>query len=268
MSDKKVEFVKAREQLLNAITAYLRTDERFVAAWLAGSYGRGQQNWTSDLDLHVVVGETYCEQLCAKPWMSGAHTTPERQALFEQFGTPVIVFEAHSNNQLGGTFTYVLYEESAHNVDWMLIPQKLAYREAQTLLLFDKFGLPPTEAVEPESQSARVERLSNTVGFFWMIAAANVGTLLNGDLSEFHRNLLWMDGNIRDVEAGVRGEFAPYISHMHSQVFATDEARAMALRQRCNEMECLMPAVLEMGGYLPTNPRAVVEKRLDLLAGA
>lgn len=97
-------------------------------------------------------------------------------ALFQQFGTPVILFEAHSNNQIGGTFTYVLYQESAHNIDWMLIPQAIAHREHQTLLLFDKVGLPKPPVEAPETREELSERTLLHVGFFWMIAASDVKT--------------------------------------------------------------------------------------------
>ncbi|GHO51341.1 hypothetical protein KSX_95040 [Ktedonospora formicarum] len=90
--------MQARERLLAEITESLHNDERFVAAWLAGSYGRGEQTWLSDLDLHVVIAEAYSETLCATPWPYGAGTTEERLALFQQFGTPSLLFEAHSNN--------------------------------------------------------------------------------------------------------------------------------------------------------------------------
>lgn len=258
-------FVQARESLLTEIIESLRRDERFVAAWLAGSYGRGQQTWDSDLDIHVVVAEVYSDTLCAKPWMSGARTTPKRQALFEQFGTPVILFEAHSNNQVGGTFTYVLYEESAHNIDWMLIPQSIAHREPQTLLLFDKVGLQNHPPEEPESQEALIERASANVGFFWMIAAANIKNLLNSDLCEFHRNLLWLDDSIQEVRAALQGKHALYINHTHSRVYATRSLQVAALRQRCDEMESLMSDVVKIGGYVPSNPRAMIEKLLELL---
>ncbi len=121
---------------------------------------------------------------------------------------------------------------------------------------------------EPESRAAHIERVLGTVGFFWMIAAANVKNLLNGDLSEFHRNLLWLDDSIREVQAGLRGRQPSYISHTHSLVYVTSEERVVALRQRCDEMEQLMPDVVKMGGYVPINPRAAVEKRLDLLMEA
>lgn len=64
MSSKQTAFVQERERLLAEITEYLRNDERFVAAWLAGSYGRGEQTWQSDLDIHVVVAEgLLCDEM-------------------------------------------------------------------------------------------------------------------------------------------------------------------------------------------------------------
>jgi hypothetical protein len=99
MSNNREQYTAARDVLLTEITAFLKNDPRFLAAWLAGSFGRGEQTWLSDLDLHVVIAEAYSEILCATPWPSGGRTTPERLALFQQFGTPTIIFEAHSNNQ-------------------------------------------------------------------------------------------------------------------------------------------------------------------------
>jgi predicted nucleotidyltransferase len=60
-------FVQERESLLAKITEGLRSDERFVAAWLTRSYGRGEQTWQSDLDIHVVVVGAHSERLCATP---------------------------------------------------------------------------------------------------------------------------------------------------------------------------------------------------------
>src|SRR5947207_172790 len=101
MSSHREQYTAARDTLLTEIPAFLKDDPRFVAAWLAGSFGRGEQTWMSDLDIHVVVAEEHSESLCATPWMGGARTTAERLELFQHFGTPTIIFDAHSNNQLG-----------------------------------------------------------------------------------------------------------------------------------------------------------------------
>src|SRR5437660_583467 len=66
MSEARTTYAQAREALLAHITDTLKRDQRFVAAWLAGSYGRGEQQWSSDLDLHVVVANDYSERLCAQ----------------------------------------------------------------------------------------------------------------------------------------------------------------------------------------------------------
>jgi hypothetical protein len=108
MSEKQKSYLQAREALLEHITTALKQDQRFIAAWLAGSHAHGEQQWFSDLDLHVVVADEYSEILCAQPWSVGAKTTPERLTLFTQFGKPAVIYEVHANNQVGGTFTYVL----------------------------------------------------------------------------------------------------------------------------------------------------------------
>jgi len=265
MSPQREAYLRARETLLERITTTLKKDERFVAVWLAGSFGLGEQTWSSDLDIHVVVANAYSEQLCATPWPFGARTTKERLTLFKQFGTPAIIYDAHSNNQLDGTFTHVVYQESAQNIDWMLIPQEKAFQEHPSLLLFDKIGIPEPPTPEPESLEQRVERASMNVGFFWMIACSNVKNLLESDLIEFHMLLLWLEENIREVQAALRGERASYVSHSHSRIYTIQQDQVAALRQLCDEMEALMPQVIELGGYVPSSPRSMVEMRLALL---
>ena len=49
MSNAVTAYKAAREELLTQLVTTLQADERFVAAWLAGSFGRGEQSWHSDL---------------------------------------------------------------------------------------------------------------------------------------------------------------------------------------------------------------------------
>ncbi len=264
MSSSKKQYVEAREALLTRITSALENDPRFVAAWLAGSFGRGEQTWLSDVDLHVVVAEEHSENLCATPWPWGARTTPERLALFQQFGTPTILYEVHANNQIGGTFTHVVYQESAQNVDWMLIPQSKAHQEYPSLVLFDKVGIPEPPRKEPLSCEQSAEVASTAVGFFWMIASSNVKNLIAGDLTQFHQLLTWLKRSIREVKAALQFKEAPYL-HIDQELYFTQAECIVALRQLCDEMEELMPEVIALGGYVPSEPCVIVEKRLALL---
>ena len=148
----------------------------------------------------------------------------------------------------------------------MLIPHAKAQREHPSVLLFDKVGIADLPLLEPEGLEERIERASMRVGFFWMIASANVMNLLTGDLIEFHMLLLWLEESIREVQTALHGERPPYISHSHSRVFITQEEQVAALRRRCDNMEALMPQVIELGGYVPSSPHSIVEMRLALLS--
>jgi len=207
MSEKQTSYLQAREALLAHITITLKQDQRFIAAWLAGSYARGEQQWFSDLDLHVVVAEEYSAPLCAQPWSAGAKTTPERLALFTQFGEPAVIYEVHANNLRGGTFTYVLYQESASNVQ----------------------------------------------------------NFLHGDLVQYQTLLRWLEGNIRETRAALRGERTSFTKASRIKLYCTREEQIATLRSLCDEMESLMPQVIALGGYVPASPRTVIEKRLALL---
>jgi hypothetical protein len=266
MSEARARYVQARESLLARITETLKRDQRFVAAWLAGSYGRGEQEWSSDLDLHVVVANDYSECLCAQPWSGGAKTTEERLTLFKQFGEPAVIFDAHANNTIGGTFTYVLYRESAINVDWMLIPQSVAHREYPSLLLFNHGEIPGPPPEELLTRDQRIEQASLHVSFFWMIAASNIQNLLKGDVVQFHTLLRWLENSIREVRAALQGERLGFTKASRIELCCAQEEQVAVLRTLCDEMEALMPDVVDLGGYVPSSPRSVIEMRLLLLS--
>src|SRR5258708_2836368 len=237
MSIEKMKYIQARTVLLEQITSTLQNDERFVAAWLAGSFGRGEQTWLSDLDLYVVVSDSFSASLCATPWQTGAKTTAERLALFRQFGTPGLIFERNTHaNQIGGILTNVVYQESAQSVDWMLIPQAKAHREYPSLLLFDKVSLPEPPAPEPESLEQRLERASTQVGFFWIIACGSARALAANKLPLFYSYLLELERALREVKAALRGERALYLKSPDQQMYLTHEKCAALLRRLCDEM--------------------------------
>lgn len=265
MLSPKMAYVQARTDLLEQITHTLQRDERFVAAWLAGSFGRGEQTWLSDLDLHVIVSDPFSPSLCATPWQTGAKTTAERLTLFRQFGTPGLIFERTTHaNPMSGVLTNVVYQESAQSVDWMLIPQAKAHREYPSLLLFDHVGLPKPPAPEPESLEQRLERASMHVGFFWIVACGSARALVANKLPLFYSSLLDLERAMLEVKAALRGERAPYLKSTEQQIDVRHEMCAALLRRLCDEMESLMPHVVHLGGSVPASPRALVEMRLAL----
>ncbi len=266
MSTCITSYVVVRTELLAHITATLQNGECFVAAWLTGSFGRGKQDNYSDLDIRVIVADDYSETLCSQPWPHGAHTTDERLALFALFGTPSVVYDAHGNAPEGGTFTYVLYE-NGQNVDWILVPQSKAQRATDTVLLFDKAGIPFEPASEPESLEQRITTASDMTGFFWMIAASSLRDLYlpRYDAVDFHMLLDWLHNTLHDVQRAVDGMPWQYHGGAYAKLAHTRQEQIAAFRDLCNRMLALMPEVERMGGSIPASPMVPVEFRLQML---
>ncbi|HLX39916.1 MAG TPA: hypothetical protein VKR42_05260 [Ktedonobacteraceae bacterium] len=266
MSTYITSYVAARTELLAHITTTLQNDGRFVAEWLTGSFGRGEQDDLSDLDIRVIVADEYSETLCSQPWPHGAHTTDERLALFSLFGNPSVVYDAHGNAPEGGTFTYVLYE-NGQNVDWILVPQSKAQRATDTVLLFDTVGIPLEPAPESESLEQRITIASDMTGFFWMIAASSLRYLYPSryDAVNFHMLLDWLHNALHDVQRAVDGTPWKYHSGAYAKLAPTRRELLVAYRDLCNRMLALMPEVERMGGSIPTSPMLPIEFRLNML---
>ena len=77
---KLCEYAAQRDDILRRITAALDADERISAAWLLGSFGRGEADEWSDLDLHVAVRDDALETLL-----------DNRMAFYLVAGEPVLI---------------------------------------------------------------------------------------------------------------------------------------------------------------------------------
>ncbi len=253
-----------REMLLARITATLSSDERFAAAWLTGSYARNEADAFSDLDLTVVVTEPHTETLCARPWQKAAQTTPERLALFRQFGEPAVIHENNNNAPEGGTFTFVLYQETALVVDWTLVPEQQATRPRSSLLLFDKANIPLAPSPTPVSLAERAASASEIVGFFWMMAAVTAKYLARRDAVFVITWLEVLQELVAEVERLVQDRPLVYQRGSRTQLAATPEAQQQLLLHLCHQMETLMPQVAALGGHVSPSPLTTVKTLLQL----
>src|SRR6185503_9860053 len=150
MSSTLQSYREQRDSFITKLTETLSKDERFVAAWLTGSFGRKEEDSVSDIDLRLVVSDVDGQSLCMRLEQVSAQTSPERYALFSQFGSPALIHENNNNAPAGGTFTFILYAASAIMVDWTLIPHRNATRPAESRLLFEKNPIPLTALPEIE----------------------------------------------------------------------------------------------------------------------
>ncbi|HEV2123835.1 MAG TPA: hypothetical protein VGW38_13810, partial [Chloroflexota bacterium] len=253
----------ARDVLLTHLVAELRRDERFVAAWFIGSFGRDDQppDALSDINVVAVVAPSYAAALCARPRQTAGQTTPERLALFRRFGSPAVIHENHHNAPPGGTMSYIVYDTGAELAVY-LVPQEGAERPLPSRLLFDRVGVPLKTAPPPETLEERQAQATASVAFFWMMAGITARYRLRGWDSRVNHFLDMLRAHVDTVRRLVAGEPRRYRRRPLLPLAATPAAQAILIRQLCDEMEALMPTVVQLGGQVPPNPRAAIEQRL------
>ena len=255
---------QSRDALVEQIAANLARDERIVAAWLTGSYAWNNADEVSDVDLRVVVANSFSRSLCARQEQVSSRTTPERLALFSQFGKPALIHENNNNAPDGGTFTFVLYSETALMVDWTLIPQEGAERPSQSILLFEKEAIPQAPEPKPEELERARKIVAEQWAFFWMMAAVTTKYIVRRDdvfVTEWLEHLHQMT---REIERHIQREPWSYKRGSLSQLQPTPAKQAGSIRSLCQRMQRLAPLVEHFTGIAPAVPLREIETLLAL----
>jgi len=141
-----------RDALFARIRENLEADHRVVAAWLAGSFGRGTEDAWSDLDLHVVIRDD-----ALAPWLR------ERERWFARLGRPLMVMPSPASER--GDWQGVVFAGPVW-LDLAVHPVSTATREADTRLLFALADI-PLRTVAPLDDEERRSRLQHDLDFFW-----------------------------------------------------------------------------------------------------
>jgi hypothetical protein len=152
------ELAAMRDAILARIVDRAATDERVVAAWLTGSFGRGEDDAWSDLDLHLAIEDAHLDAW----WLA-------RESLYREIAPPLFVQQdMPSNAQEGGHFQLV-YFPGPVEVDWNVGPVSLAMRPPTSRMLFARRDIPVSQA-QPLDAGERRERLQHSTDFFWAMA--------------------------------------------------------------------------------------------------
>ena len=229
--------------MLTEIVNELSGDQRFVAAWLTGSYGRDDADQMSDLDLRIVVAEPYSHTLCFRQEQVSHETTEERFALFSKFGKPALIHENNNNAPEAGTFTFVMYCDSAVMVDWILVPLNKAKRPHESRLLFDKAGIPIAPPPELEELEQSKKKVAQQWAFFWMMAAITIKYLIRRDHVFVTEWLEHLHRLVQDIERRLRREPWKYTRSSLTQLQPTWGKQIESIRYLCQKMQTLSPQV-------------------------
>ncbi len=266
------QYAHNRDTLLQQILAFLQADERFVAAWLTGSFGRGTQDNLSDFDLRIVVADAYVDTLCSCGPDVATYvvnvTSEARLALYKQFGEPLVLREAVSfaSDGEGGCFNHVVYRETVTTIDWVFIPQASAkIPPEECRLLFDKVGLPMRSPLTAESLEERVAQTSREIGTYWFMTSIAIKYMLRGDTVALYGFLGGTHCMLQEAKRLVAGEPQRYNHGSIKTLATTPHTQVALIRNMCSEMLVAMEQAEALGVYVPEDPMSVVEVWLSMM---
>ena len=257
------DLVADRDSAVREVARAFEADPKFVAAWLAGSFGRGEQDEFSDLDLWLVVAEDHAAEICHPQGPGGGGTTSRRRDIISLPGEPLIVHEHHLNAPAGGTFTAVIYR-SGLSIDWTFIPQSIAARNEQTVLLFERVPIPITVRSTNIQDLERVSRLEERYMFLWLLAIPAAKALRRKDGVKFHALLEMMYAALSDIKRLLDGNWpgdytrhslAPFCPTVYAQRQALEEVSEIALE--------LAERVRATGAAIPESPGGALDSWLE-----
>lgn len=264
MSHRFESYSAERDRLLKAATDFLEQDKRFVAAWLGESLGRNNADQLSDLDLFVAVANEYSDIICQRQRKVTGETTDERLAIISQIGHPVAIHENHNNAPDGASFTVAIYDGTAQQVDWTMIPQVNAHRHPQSLLLFEKVAIPTSRLSPPETPEERTARLKEKRAFFWMMTVPTTKYALRGDSVYFHILLDTLCRTVADIERLLRGDSCEYQRGSSVSLAVAEQDQIKAVRELCSRMATLEPKIEAYGIELAPPPMNTISVLLSL----
>jgi hypothetical protein len=154
------------------------------AAWLSGSIARGDDDWLSDIDLHVAITDESIEEVVQYRHDFAAGVMP-----------PTLSMDQMRNAPPQGGYLLVHYpgEYGPQHVDWFWQPESLAHLPGNGRLLFDKAGLPvidgkvwekemhQTEIRPPIDSTDRVDLATHNLQFFWAMGLIVAKYIVRGD---------------------------------------------------------------------------------------
>ncbi|MEM7334168.1 MAG: nucleotidyltransferase domain-containing protein [Chloroflexota bacterium] len=154
--------------LLATIHETVERNGRFCAAWLFGSFGRGDNDALSDLDIWLVVEDEAYQNI-----------VENRLAFVQQFGEVLFTIDVPHNAPPNGAYLGVSYSApiALHHVDFYWQPRSKSVLPPQMNLLFDKVGIQKVD--EPivfpggEPDYDRINQPLHFVPYFWMMVMAS-----------------------------------------------------------------------------------------------
>lgn len=245
----------------------LASDPRVTAAWLSGSFGRGDDDAWSDFDLHVAVQDEAFPAFLE-----------ERDDLYRRIGPPLLVqHDMASPTQPASRYQLVVYP-GPHEVDWIVGPASQAVRPPETRMLFARRDVPVAIPRPLPAEERRVKAI-DALAFFWAMApiavkyagrgqsrqASHQIDLLTGAFIVLWRLVEIPDGPDPTAPGQNRGTEAELDARLPRLEWNIDPLLALdVVRGVCAGVERLHPSLRELGVPIPTAMPAETAAMADL----
>lgn len=246
-----------RDDLHRRIRDVLADDPQVRAGWLWGSFGRGDQDALSDLDLWLAVGDADLAAIAGRP-----------QDYVAACGTPLITVAAPQNAPERGAYLLAIYagQHGPHQVDWYWQAESAARVPAATTPFLERAALPRTEAAPlfpggaaPERDA--LEQRGQTISFFWAMALIAAKKIARNPAQAQRPLLAFVHAQLAAAQTGLAAA-APLPPGADS---ADPLAKLAVLRQLAASMAELRPAATASGIAVPAAIEAQAERYFALI---
>ena len=251
-----------RDALLASLVVTLRADPRIRAAWLWGSFGRGEADDLSDLDLWLVVADDAVDDI-------GASLRDYAQRM----GSFITGGEAPQNAPAGGGYFSSLHEgrHGLLHLDCYWQPQSAAEDVPTQAVLFDRFQEPYTASVQqstapqpPEALTDEHERIVDGIGFGWLMLSIAAKKLARDPASDMS---LMMYPRLGLEDAAVLLGFKGFIAPSEWLVPVKPSEKVRCLRSLAHKTEQLSEAANGQGLNLSPQSAACLSRYLNIVEG-
>ncbi|HYF61635.1 MAG TPA: hypothetical protein VD886_02410 [Herpetosiphonaceae bacterium] len=256
-SDLLRPYAAERDALLQRVLGVIEGDQRVRAGWLWGSFGRGEQDALSDIDLWLAVADEELAAIAGVP-----------QAFVEACGPPLITVAAPQNAPERGAYLLAIYagQHGPHQVDWYWQAESAARVPAAIRPFLERGGLPRTEAppafpggAAPEPDAP--ERRGQKISFFWAMALIAAKHIARSPAQTQRPLLAFVHAQLAAAQAGLAAA-APLPIAADS---ADPLARLAVLRQLAAAMTDLRPSAIAAGAPFPAGIEPQAERYFALI---
>lgn len=230
-----------RDDILARIVDKTSQDKWVVAVWLTGSFGRGEDDAWSDLDLHLAIEDAHLDA-----WWRA------RDEYYRAIALPLLILPERTSNAQEGARMQLVSFPGPVEVDWNVGPVGVATRPSTSQMLVARRDIPVARpwSLDPDT---RRDRLQWATDYFWAMTPIAVKYVGRGATSRAVDQIkLLATRGLTEVWRGVHA--SPSLSSPNPRVEPGLAAILPVLDPVIDDSRCLEAIVTAMSAMVVLKP--------------